>query len=306
MASVTLAQSAKLSQDTLVVGVIENVVTVNRMFELLPFEGIEGNALAYNRELALGDVQVGGVDTAITAKTAATFTQVASSLTTIVGDAEINGLLQATRSNLGNDQTAVQIASKAKACGRSFQNMMINGTGGANQFNGLINLCGVSQEVTTTGNGQALSFALLDELIDAVSDKDGEVDYIAMPQRTIRSLNALLRALGGAAINDVLELPSGRTVPQYRGIPVLRNDWIPINQTQAAGTALTTVFAGTFDDGSQTHGLAGLTAKNEAGIVVEEVGLAEAADNRIWRVKWYCGLALFNELGLAMLTGITN
>ncbi len=306
MPSVPLAESANLSQDTLVVGVIENVLTVNRFFDLLPFEGIEGNALAYNRENALGDVQVAGVNTAITAKAAATFTQVTSALTTIVGDAEVNGMIQATRSNLGNDQTAVQISSKAKNVGRSYQNMLINGTGAANQFNGMINLCAAGQIVTTTGNGQALSFALLDELIDQVTDKDGEVDYISMNVRTIRSFNALLRALGGAAINETLELPSGKQVPVYRGIPILRNDWIPVNQTQAAGTDLTTVFAGTFDDGSQTHGLAGITAKTEAGIVVDDVGLDPDADNHIWRVKWYSGLALFSELGLAMLTGITN
>ena len=56
MASVTLAESAKLAQDELVAGVIENVITVNNMFELLPFDGIDGNALAYNRENVLGDV----------------------------------------------------------------------------------------------------------------------------------------------------------------------------------------------------------------------------------------------------------
>lgn len=306
MASVTLAESAKLSQDDLVIGVIEDVITVNRMFELLPFDGISGNALAYNRENALGDVQVAGVDTTITAKNPATFNQVTSSLTTVIGDAEVNGLIQATRSNLGNDQTAVQIGSKAKSCGRSYQDQFINGTGAGNQFNGLINLCAAGQIVTTAGNGEPISFAFLDELLDMVLDKDGEVDYVAMHQRTIRSFNALLRALGGASISETLELPSGARVPQYRGVPILRNDWIPINQTQAAGTNLTTVFAGTFDDGSRTHGLSGLTAEDEAGIVVEEVGLAETTDNRIWRVKWYCGLALFSEKGLACITGITD
>ena len=37
MASVTLAESAKLSQNLLIQGVIENVITVNRFFEVLPF-----------------------------------------------------------------------------------------------------------------------------------------------------------------------------------------------------------------------------------------------------------------------------
>lgn len=306
MASVTLAESAKLAQDLLVAGVIENIITVNRMFEVLPFDGISGNALAYNRENVLGDVQVAGVDATITAKAAATFSQVTSSLTTIIGDAEVNGLIQATRSSDGNDQTAIQVASKAKSCGRKFQDMLINGSGANDEFNGLINLCPSGQKVATGNNGGALSFAFLDELLDLVVDKDGEVDYITMHARTIRSYKALLRALGGASINEVLVLPSGKKVPTYSEVPIFRNDWIPINQVKGAGSNQTTVFAGTFDDGSRKHGIAGLTAEREAGIVVEDVGVSETKDNRITRVKWYSGLALFSEKGIACADGITN
>src|SRR6185369_7643617 len=102
-------------------GVIESIIDVNQFYELCPFDGIEGNSLAYNRENVLGDVQTATVGDTITAKNAATFTQVNSSLTTIIGDAEVNGLIEATRSN-HNDQTAVQIASKAKSAGRQWQN----------------------------------------------------------------------------------------------------------------------------------------------------------------------------------------
>lgn len=306
MASVTLAESAKLAQDDLVAGVIENVITVNQMFEVLPFDGISGNALAYNRENVLGDVDVEGVGDSIGSKAAATFTQVTSSLTTIIGDAEINGLIQATRSSDGNDQTAVQIASKAKSAGRKFQDMLINGTGSNNQFNGLINLCASGQKVATGNNGGALSFAFMDELLDLVVDKDGAVDYMAMHARTIRSYKALLRGLGGAGINETMALPSGAEVIAYSGVPIFRNDWIPINQTKGSGTNQTSIFAGTLDDGSRSHGIAGLTAEQMAGLNVVDVGEAEDKDEHIWRVKWYCGLALFSEKGLALADGITN
>jgi Phage capsid-like protein len=306
MASVTLLESAKLTQDEMVVGVIENVITVNRMFELLPFEGIEGNALAYNRENALGDVQALGVGGTVTAKAAATFTQVTSTLTTIIGDAEVNGLIQATRSNMGNDQTAIQIASKAKSAGRTYQDYLINGSGVSNQFAGMLLLCATGQKAATGNNGGALSFDFMDETMDLVTDKDGSVDYFAMHARTIRSFMALLRGLGGASISDVVQLPSGATVPAYRGVPILRNDYIPINQTKGTGSAQTTFFAGTLDDGSRTHGIAGLTASQNAGMQVVDVGEAETKDERIWRVKWYCGLALFSEKGLALADGITN
>lgn len=310
MASVTLAESAKLAQDELVAGVIENIITVNRMFDVLPFDGIEGNSLAYNRENVLGDVIMAGVGTtfsgASAGKAAATFTKVNSNLTTIMGDAEVNGLIQATRSGDGNDQTAVQIASKAKSAGRKFQDQLINGTGTGNEFAGLIQLCASGQKAATGTNGGNLSFGILDELLDLVVDKDGAVDYITMPARTLRSYKALLRALGGASVNEVVELPSGAEVPAYSMVPIFRNDYIPTNQTKGTGTGATTIFAGTLDDGSRTHGISGLTAANAAGIQVVDVGEAEDADEHIWRVKWYCGLALYSEKGLAAADGILN
>lgn len=306
MASVTLAESAKLAQDELVAGVIENVITVDRFFDVLPFDGIDGNALAYNRENALGDVQNTTVGTTITAKNPATFSQITSSLTTILGDAEVNGLIQATRS-AKNDQTSVQIGSKAKNVGRQYRNHLINGTGASNQFTGLINLCAGGQTIASTGaNGDAFGLPKLDQLIDLVVDKDGEVDYIQMHSRTVRSFKAALRALGGASIMETVELPSGKRLPSYSGIPIFRNDYIPTNQTRGTTTTCTSMFAGTLDDGSREHGIAGLTARNASGIMVEDVGVAESKDERIWRVKWYCGLALFSEKGLAMATGITN
>ncbi len=305
MASVTLTESAKLCQDEMIQGVIESIVTVDNFYELMPFQGIEGNGLTYNRENALGDVESIGVGDTITAKAAATFTQVTSSLTKIIGDAEVDLLIQATRSNI-NDQTATQIASKAKSAGRNYKNQLINGSGAADEFNGLINLCASGQKVATGANGGALSFEFLDELLDLVTAKDGAVDYIIMHARTRRSYKTLLRALGGVPMDEVFKLPSGKQMLAYSGVPIFRNDNLPITQTKGAGSAQTTIFAGVFDDGSQKQGLAGLTARNAAGLMVDDVGISDTKDERIWRVKWYCSLALFSELALSAADGITN
>ncbi len=305
MASITLVQSADLAQDDLVAGIIENIITVNRMFEVLPFDGIDGNALAYNRENVEGNVAVYDVGDTIGAKAAATFTQVTSNLTSIIGDAEVNGLIQQTRSGI-NDQTAVQIASKAKSAGRKYQEMLVKGTGASNEFTGLLNLLDAGQTVTAGAAGAALSFAGMDEMLDNVTDKDGQVDYITMNARPLRSYMGLLRALGGASINEVVTLPSGAEVPAYRGIPIFRNDWLPIDLAQGAETAATTILAGTLDDGSRQHGISGLTASNMAGIQVVDVGESETKDDHIWRIKWYCGLSCFSLKGLAGLEGVNN
>jgi hypothetical protein len=242
----------------------------------------------------------------VTAKAAATFTLVNSNLTTIIGDAEVNGLIKATRSGDGNDQEAIQIASKAKSVGRRYQDMLINGTGASDQFSGLLLLTPAGQKAVTGANGKALDFAVLDELIDLVVDKDGEVEYFMMHSRTIRSYYTLLRALGGASVNEVITLPSGREVPGYRGVPMFRNDWNPINQVKGTGSAQTTIFAGTLDDGSRMHGISGLTAAQMAGINVVPVGESETKDESITRIKWYAGLALYSEKGIASADGITN
>ena len=308
MASVTLAESAKLTQNELVAGVIENVITTNQMFQILPFDSFSGNALAYNRENALGSAAVAGVGSDLSGasyKAAATFNQVSTSLTKIIGDAEVDNLIRVTRSDGGTDQEAIQVASKAKFIGREFQRMMISGSGASNEFSGLATLTPSGQTVSAGTNGGALSFTLLDELTDNVIDKDGMVDYIVMNNRSLRQYRVLLRALGGASITEVYTLPNGSTVQAYSGYPVFRNDWIPSDEVQGTATTTSSVYAGTLDDGSRSYGIAGLTSEIESGIQVVPVGESENKDERITRVRWYCSLALFNEKGISRLKGLT-
>jgi hypothetical protein len=305
MASVTLEEAGKLAEDQLVQGVIEEIIDSNPMFEIFPFEGIDGNSLAFNRENTLGDVQVLGVGGTITAKNPATFTRVNANLTTILGDAEVNGLIQATRS--GNvDQKAQQIASKAKSAARKYQDMMINGTGVGDEFVGLRGLVANSQKVNakTAGddtNGGVLTFELLDELLDMIKDKDSRPDFLMMSARERRRVQQLLRAMGGASPADVYTMPSGEQIIAYNNVPIFINDYIPTNLTRGNRSDASVIFAGTWDDGSLTHGISGLTARNAAGISIVEVGQSETKDEEITRVRWYCGMANFSQKGLAML-----
>lgn len=301
MASVTLAEASKLGLDDLQAGVIENIVTVNAMYQVLPFDMVMGNALAYNRENALGDVQVLGIDGTITAKAAATYTQKTATLTTIIGDAEVNGLIiaQGIGGNAGNDVVAQQIASKAKAIGREYQRQLIVGdSANPDEFDGLEKLTSANQ--TIDANGAALDFVLLDELLSAITAKNGQVDFITMHSKGINKVKALLRALGGSTGEYVQMGTSADGRPNmvltYEGVPIFRNDYIPVD----AATGLTSVFAGTFSDGTD-NGIAGLTAANGAGIQVQPVGASETKDASIWRVKFYSGLVSYSDLGLAKI-----
>lgn len=312
MATQTLAEAAKLINNEIVAGVAEDVITVNPIFNLLPFVGFDGQGIIHNREDALGDVQMLAVGGTITAKAADTYVQQTFTPTKIIGDAEVDGLVQATSSSAGVDQMARAVSSKAKAVGREFQSQMATGDGTGANMNSLHTLCDAGQ-YTTASAGQALSFALLDELLQLVTAKDGQVDFIMMPARTIRSYRALVRALGGIVAETVVTLGDGTEmrVPEYNGVPIFRNDYLSVAETAngaaLTGGALTSVYAGCFDDGDMRTGLAGIYSNgSDAGISVAAIGASETKDQDIMRIKWYTNLALFNRKGLARLTSINN
>jgi len=310
MATQTLAEALKLISNQIVAGVAQDIIDINPMFDLLPFTGYAGQAILVNRENALGDSQVLAVGGTITAKAAATFVQVPFSATKLIGDAEMDGLVQAQSESAGVDQIAVEISSKAKSVARLFQTGMATGTGVTPQMNSFHSLVDAAQ-FTPASAGQAISFPLLDALLDLVKAKDGHVDFIQMPARTINSYKVLLRSLGGTPADWVVTLPSGRRTIGYEGVPIFKNEFLSIVETAngaaLTGGALASVFAGVFDDGTGKVGVAGIHPSSvPAGIMVEEIGKAEARDESIWRVKWYANMVNFNRRGLARLPSINN
>jgi len=294
MATQTLAQAKLLINNEIVRGVAEDIISLNPMFSLLPFIGYEGQGLIVNRELTLGATGHLAVASAIgtTLKTASTFTQKIFVATKLIGDAEMDGLVQAQSAGAGVDQIAIEISAKAKSIGRLFQQGMATGTGSSPQMNSFRSLCD-SAQYATNATTTTLSFALMDELLDLVVAKDGQVDFICMPARTMRAYKVLLRALGG--------VPADWVVNEY--LDVLETFAGATNATQTK----TSVYAGCWDDGSQKVGVAAVhPIAVPAGIVVEPVGAAENYDMNIWRVKQYANFASFNRRGLARLKGISS
>jgi hypothetical protein len=310
MASQTLVEAKKLINNEIVSGVVQDIIDVNPLYAALPFIGYEGQAIVVNRENALGDASVLAVDATITAKAAATFTQSTFSATKLIGDVEMDGLVQAQSASAGVDQLAIEISSKAKSVGRLFQSGMATGDGSTPNMNSLHSMVD-SGQFTGTSAGQALTFELLDEGMDLVLSKDGDVDWIMMPRRTMRSYKVLLRALGGTTSDWVITLPDGRTTIGYESTPIFSNSFLSVVET-ANGAALTTgalasVWMGNFDDGSQKIGLAGIhPASVAAGIQVEAVGKTEGKDSNLMRIKQYANVAQFNRKGLSRLVSINN
>lgn len=312
MATQTLVEAKKLINNEIVQGVAEDIITTNPIYNVIPWTGYEGQAILVNRENALGDSQHLAIGGTITAKAASTTTQVPFTATTTIGDAEMNGLVQAQSKSAGVDQLAIEISSKAKSIGRKLQTGIAIGDGSAPNMNSLDTLCDAAQ-FTTASAGQALSFELMDELLDLVKSKDGEVDYVTMAGRTLRSYRTLVRALGGVNETIAFDMGNGRTrnVDVYNNIPIFQNDYLSVVETAngaaLTGGALTSVYAGVWDDGSQKIGASMIYPDGvPAGIVVENVGVAETKDETITRVKSYSNFVNFNRKGLARLTSINN
>ena len=91
----------------------------------------------------------------------------------------------------------------------------------------------------------------------------------------------------------------GQQVETYDGIPVLVDDFCPIDETLGTGEDLSSIWALKFGVGT------GLMGLENGGIVVERIGELETMDATRHRIKWYCGMALFSELGVGRLAGIT-
>ena len=310
MASLTLAEAQKRISNQLIKGVVQDVLTTNPMWNMLPWIGYEGAAVGINREDTGGDAQNLAVGGTITAKGAQSTVLDYHTAVTTIGDVEMNGLVKMQGSMA--DLLADEISSKAKAVGRLLQTGMATGTGTSPQLNSFHSLCDASQ-FTTASAGQAISFELLDEGLDLVKAKDGEVDYIVMHGRTLRAYRALVRALGGANETVVFDMGNGRkrNVDVYNNIPIFQNDYLSITET-ANGAALTTgaltsVYCGTFDDGSKKVG-SGMIYPSGAsvGFDVESIGKSETKDDEIWRVKSYSNFVNFNRRGLARITSINN
>jgi len=310
MAAQTLTEAKKLINNQIVAGVAQDIIDINPLFSVLPFMGYTGQAFVVNRENALGDSGVFAVDATITSKAAATFTQYTFTSTKLIGDVEMDGLVEVQSGSAGVDQLAVEISSKAKSIARLFQTGMATGTGVSPEMNSLHSMCD-SGQYTTASAGQALSFALMDEAMDLVLSKDGMVDWCMMPARTLRSYKVLLRALGGTPADWIVTLPDGRTTISYESVPIFKNSFLSVVETAngaaLTGGALTSVWFGNFDDGSEKVGVAGIhPAAVPAGLVVESIGKQEAKDNKIVRVKQYANFASFNRKGVSRLTSINN
>ncbi|MFP3342684.1 hypothetical protein R0J87_09250 [Halomonas sp. SIMBA_159] len=284
-------EAAKLSNTDLQRGIIEEIIDKEDLLAVLPFVRSEGKSYDYNREKTLSEAEFLSPYDPVP-EGAATFEEVNTKLRILAGDVDIDKFTAETQSDL-NDQIAIQVQGKAKAITRKFRRSLAQGDSSVNpkEFDGVLRLVSPTQKID--GLETALSFTMLDELLDAVPNG---ADAIFMTSAHIRALRALLRATGGLEPAHVMMPNFGRPMLTHNGVPVLVNDFMPIADN--AGVKSSSIVAARLNE---TDGLHGIFGGASAGIRMEQIGTIQNKDAIRYRVKWYVGLALKSTKSLATL-----
>jgi hypothetical protein len=293
--AMTKVEAAKLTQDMLLRGVIETVITESMILELLPFMEVIGTALTYNREATLPSASFYDPGDTWTEATP-TFTQVTASLKILGGDADVDNFIQQTYAD-PNDIEAEAIASRAKSVAYGYNAAFITGDSAVNakSFDGIAKATPAGQTVWVGTNGGPLTLDLMDQVIDLV--KPGRPDALLMSKRSRRKLSALRRSSGNLLETDRTDF--GRRALFYDGIPILVDENQPDNEVRGtSGAVCSSIYPIKFG----TEGVMGI---ENGGISIEEIGELETKDATRHRIKWYAGLAVFSELAVARLGGIT-
>ena len=301
--AITLAESAYLSQNKLVKGIIEEVLYTSPLMTKLPFINVTGNALAINREDAdnMGSADFYAVD-GTWVETSAAFSQATYSLTTLGGDVDVNNLIRQSRSNI-NDQMAAQVKVKTKKMTHTFEDQMIYSSS-AQGFSGLHSLTDSAQMVHqgSSSTGAALSLLKLDEAVDKVSVL-GTPSFILMNKTINRYLSSYLRGVGSYTTERD---DYGHYFTMWQGIPIVVTDWITQTETISGGAyaaktggACSSIFVVLT---GEEEGFVGI---QNGSIQTEVWDRLESKDASRTRIKWYVGSALFSTKAIARIDGVT-
>jgi hypothetical protein len=187
------------------------------------------------------------------------------------------------------------LESRAKAVAHKWSGSFFNGDASVDpkSFDGLEERVPVSQTIAVDANGGELTLDKMDELIDLV--RPGRPDALFMHKRTRRKLSSLRRESGNLLETDVDAF--GRRALFYDGIPLLVDDFLPVDEELGTGTGLSSIYA-------VKLGSDGVMGIENQGIQVERIGSLESSDATRRRIKWYAAMVVLSELGVARLQGI--
>jgi len=304
MATQTLAEISKMLNDDIVGGVIETVLQKNRFLSALPYVPYSGNAVRLTdaglSQNAKAYLEGATIDPAV----AETYTNRTFGATSYIVNAEVSNLAAAVSQSSMVDGLAVEISRKSVDLATTISRDIVSGDGVAPKAASLFSQTTQTLAPVDPVNGDALSFARLDELLDSI---EGQADALVMSLKQARALKALLRSAGGI---DPVQLKDGTIVDlSYSGIPVFATTDLPDTETvdglATVGGTFSSVYAIKFDSGNLNDGVAIIHPEaTPAGFAVEKLGSIAQRDVTQARVKWYGNFVVASPLASARLFGL--
>lgn len=302
--ALTLLEAAKLETgDVVRQAIIEKYAGSSELLQVLPFLGITGNALKYNREASLPGIGFRGVNEGYTASTGV-LNPLTEALVIAGGDLDVDKFIVDT---MGANQRSVHELMKVRALSLAWTKKFIKGDSESDprEFDGLQKRVTGDQLIAAgaTANGTALSLGKLDEAIDQTLNPT----HMLMSKAMARKFAAASRntSVSGNINWTVGQL--GQRVMQYNDIPIVTVDLdhegaaiLPFTEAATSGTATASSIY------IMSAGDDGLTGIQNGGIDVRDLGELETAPMFRTRVEWYNGIAIFNGRAVTRLWSIAD
>lgn len=304
MAALTLIEAAKLETGDVVRSTIMELYSgSSSVFEVLPFDDIQGGSLTYNSEQTYPGVGFRGFNEAYT-PSVGVINPKTEVLTIAGGELDVDVALIKTR---GMRQRAVQEAMKAKALGLAWTQKFFKGDTASNprEFDGLQVRCVGDQKMAagSTGGGDPLSLAKFDEAIRRTLNPTD----IFMSSKMAIKFTAAARStsVGGYISYDKNEM--GQRVLMYNNLPIRIVDLdgagaeiLPFTEAAVSGGATaTSIYILSIGD-------SGVTGIQNGGMDIRDLGELQSAPIYRTRIEWLSGLAVFNGRAATRLYSISN
>lgn len=301
----TLTEAQKMTNDVLLKGIIETIIKESPILDKISFRTIVGNGLVYNRESTLPTANWYSPGDTWDESTG-TRAQYTAALKILGGDTDLDEFEKQTMSDQ-NDLEATLIEEKSKAIAHTFEDVFLygNATTNTKQFDGLQALCDSTMRTNmgSSTTGAALNLNSLDAAIDAI--KPGKPDCLIMNKTIRRRISQFYRTSAGASYH-MERGEDGKRLDFYGDIPILVSDFITQTEALSSGDYNAKTGGATSSIYIMKFGQKDLCGLQNGGIQKKRLGELESKDAVRWRIKWYCGLALFSIYSLAIVDGITD
>lgn len=311
--NVTLLEAAKCGSDQLKTGVVETIIQENPLIELMPWRPFAGNALKHGEEGTLPSVNFRAVNEGYSASWG-------SDNEHFWGVAILGGEIKVDRflvDVVGSEQDieAKQWTKLAKANALRFGYEAIYGTGSvaSKGFKGMQTLIdeGHGQKIIQASGGGALTLDKIDEAHDLFRNQ-GMPEAGLCTRFVRRKITALARSTAtGISLIDVGTDVFGRKVNMYNDVALRilgdsldsSGNVVPnLSATEDPGDGgldTQSIYWIKFGEDDVT-GLLGLGGSFQ----VQSFGELETAPQRMGRMEWYPGIAIFNKYSVVRHYGI--